>query len=59
VGSRYDFEQMNRLIEAKQIRLEDIIDRRFGFDEAAEALEYLWNGQHLGKVVLEIAGRDG
>lgn len=28
------------------------IDRRFGFDEAREALEYLAGGEHVGKVVI-------
>jgi threonine dehydrogenase-like Zn-dependent dehydrogenase len=53
VGSRLDFEDMNRLISATGLRFEDVIDKRFGFERAAEAIEYLWSGKHVGKVVIE------
>ena len=54
VGSRQDFEQMNKVIEASKLRFEDIIDRKFSFEQADKALEYLWSGQHVGKVVIEM-----
>jgi hypothetical protein len=41
VGSRHDFEQMNRVIEVNQLRFDTIIDRKFSFEEAGRALEYL------------------
>ena len=56
VGSRQDFEQMNKAINATKLRFEDVIDRRFAFAEAAEAFEYLWEGKHVGKVVIEMRG---
>jgi threonine dehydrogenase-like Zn-dependent dehydrogenase len=56
VGSKQDFEDMNALISASNIRFEDIIDKRFSFFKAAEALEYLWSGKHVGKVVIELDG---
>jgi NADPH:quinone reductase-like Zn-dependent oxidoreductase len=54
VGSRQDFEEMNRFIEEKGMRFEDIIDRRFGFGEAEEAIEYVGKRGPFGKVVIEV-----
>jgi NADPH:quinone reductase-like Zn-dependent oxidoreductase len=47
---------MNRVIEANELRFEEIIDRRFSLAEAEKALAYLWDGKHLGKIVLELDG---
>ena len=55
VGSRHDFEQMNRVIEVNQLRFDTIIDRRFPFEQAGKALEYLWSGNHVGKIVIELS----
>jgi threonine dehydrogenase-like Zn-dependent dehydrogenase len=54
VGSKHDFEDMNALIAASNIRFEDIIDKTFGFAQAGEAIEYLWSGKHVGKVVIDL-----
>lgn len=54
VGSRLDFEDMNRFVSANLLRFEDIIDKRFTFDQAAEAFEHIWSGNHVGKIVIEI-----
>jgi NADPH:quinone reductase-like Zn-dependent oxidoreductase len=35
--------------------LEPVIDRTFGFDEAAAAYAYLKSGAHVGKVVIDVA----
>ncbi|WP_027132805.1 zinc-dependent alcohol dehydrogenase family protein [Geminicoccus roseus] len=51
VGSVAMFEDMNRAIALHRSR--PVIDRRFGFDEAAMALRHLGSGQHFGKVVIE------
>ncbi|PCH01984.1 Polyketide synthase, enoylreductase [Penicillium occitanis (nom. inval.)] len=56
VGSRLQFEEMNRAIEVNKIR--PIIDRVFGFEEADEAFKYVWNGKHSGKVIIKIAEDD-
>ena len=53
VGSRVDFEQMNKVIEASELSFEDIIDRRYSFEQSPEAFEYLWSGKHVGKIVIE------
>jgi NADPH:quinone reductase-like Zn-dependent oxidoreductase len=52
VGSRGHFERMNAAIAAN--RLEPIVDRTFGFEEAAAAYRHLEGGKHFGKVVLSI-----
>ncbi|WP_329073197.1 zinc-binding dehydrogenase [Streptomyces sp. NBC_01429] len=50
VGSRSDFEQMNRAIS--QIRLRPVIDRVFPFKETPDAFSYLEKGARFGKVVI-------
>src|SRR2546423_374549 len=50
VGSREMFEEMNRAIEANQLR--PVIDRTFSFAEAREALRYTESGSHFGKIVI-------
>lgn len=52
VGSRTDFESMNRFITAK--RLTPVIDRVFKFEEADAAYAYLETGSHFGKVVIGV-----
>jgi NADPH:quinone reductase-like Zn-dependent oxidoreductase len=51
VGSRTDFEAMNRAIALHGVR--PVIDRVFPFDDAAEAYRYLRDGASFGKVVIQ------
>jgi NADPH:quinone reductase-like Zn-dependent oxidoreductase len=53
VGSRADFEGMNRLVE--QERLRPVIDRVFPFEQAGDAFVHLESGSHFGKVVVRVA----
>ena len=50
VGSRDDFEAMNRAIAMHQLR--PVIDRIFPFAEAKEAYRYFGGRGHFGKVVI-------
>lgn len=50
VGSREIFEAMNKAIEFHAMR--PVIDRVFGFTELPEALNYLREARHFGKVCL-------
>lgn len=50
VGSRADFEAMNRFISGHRIR--PIIDRVFDFEQAPEAFDFYVNGDFMGKVVI-------
>ncbi|HEY2866524.1 MAG TPA: NAD(P)-dependent alcohol dehydrogenase, partial [Pyrinomonadaceae bacterium] len=52
VGSRDMFEDMNRAIEESKMR--PVIDRTFAFDEAREALKFMKEGSHFGKIVITI-----
>ncbi|WP_040775143.1 zinc-dependent alcohol dehydrogenase family protein [Nocardia pneumoniae] len=52
VGSRTDFEAMNRSITEHRMR--PVIDRVFPFDDAAAAYRYLRTGDPFGKVVIEL-----
>lgn len=50
VGSRDDFETMNRFLAEK--KLKPVIDRVFDFANAMAAFRYLESGSHFGKVVI-------
>ena len=52
VGSRQMFEAMNRAIALH--RIEPVIDRVCGFEEAREAYRHLKGATHVGKVVIAI-----
>jgi NADPH:quinone reductase-like Zn-dependent oxidoreductase len=52
VGSRAMFESMNRAIEEGGLR--PVVDRVFGFDEAAEAFAYVASGKQFGKVCIRL-----
>jgi NADPH:quinone reductase-like Zn-dependent oxidoreductase len=52
VGSREGFEAMNRAIVQSRIR--PVIDRIFPFEQAIDAYDYEYSGQHFGKVVITI-----
>lgn len=51
VGSRNDFEDMNRAIAVHGLR--PVIDRRFAFDDLPDALRYLQSGRQFGKIVID------
>jgi NADPH:quinone reductase-like Zn-dependent oxidoreductase len=50
VGSRQMFQDMNAAITANNLR--PVIDRRFRFEEAREALRYMESASHFGKIVV-------
>jgi NADPH:quinone reductase-like Zn-dependent oxidoreductase len=50
VGSRHDFERMNRVINQHQLR--PVIDRVVPFAEAPEAFSHFAHGTRFGKVVI-------
>ena len=52
VGSRADFEAMNRFVAQHRIR--PVVDRVFPFEEAAKAYEFMDNGSYLGKIVIKL-----
>ncbi|GAB7353071.1 hypothetical protein MBLNU459_g3620t1 [Dothideomycetes sp. NU459] len=52
-GPRERFEEMLAVYVDKQIH--PVVDRVYKFEEAKEALQYLFKGGHFGKVVVRIA----
>ena len=52
VGSRADFEAMNRFITQHKIR--PVVDRVFPFEEAAQAYDFMDNGSYFGKIVIKV-----
>ncbi|EXA30104.1 alcohol dehydrogenase [Fusarium oxysporum f. sp. pisi HDV247] len=53
VGSRRQFEEMNRAIEENDIH--PVLDKTlFKLEHAREAYEYLWDQKHIGKVIVQI-----
>jgi NADPH:quinone reductase-like Zn-dependent oxidoreductase len=52
VGSRPDFEEMNRAVSLH--RLNPLIDQIFSFDRAPDALRRMQAGAHFGKIVIRL-----
>ena len=52
VGSRADFEAMNRFMIEHKIR--PLIDKVFPFEESPQAFELMDNGSYLGKIVIKL-----
>jgi NADPH:quinone reductase-like Zn-dependent oxidoreductase len=52
VGNREMFENMNRAIAAHEMR--PVVDRVFGFDEVHEALQFMAEGRHFGKIAIRV-----
>lgn len=55
VGSRLQFEDMNRAIEANKIK--PVVDKKvFDLEELKDAYQYMWDQNHFGKLTIKIAG---
>nr|POE72230.1 zinc-type alcohol dehydrogenase-like protein [Quercus suber] len=53
VGSRLQFEEMNRAIEANNIK--PVVDKTvFKLDDTKDAYQYMWDQKHFGKVAISI-----
>jgi NADPH:quinone reductase-like Zn-dependent oxidoreductase len=53
VGSRMQFEDMNRAIDATKIK--PVVDEKiFDFEDAKAAYQYTWDQKHFGKVVIKV-----
>ncbi|KAI0632997.1 NAD-P-binding protein [Trametes polyzona] len=53
IGSRTQFENMNRLISA--VKMKPVIDKVFAFEYLRDAYEYLASQKHVGKVVVKVS----
>jgi D-arabinose 1-dehydrogenase-like Zn-dependent alcohol dehydrogenase len=52
VGSRADFEAMNRFIT--EHRITPVVDRVFDFVDAPKAYDLMDNGSYMGKIVIRV-----
>ncbi|MCJ1316180.1 hypothetical protein MMC15_001500 [Xylographa vitiligo] len=53
VGSRDQFEKMNKAIDANGIK--PVVDKKvFGLEELKEAYQYMWDQKHFGKLTVKI-----
>ncbi|KAI4134288.1 MAG: hypothetical protein LQ347_001651 [Umbilicaria vellea] len=53
VGSRLQFEEMNRAIDANGIK--PVVDEKvFSLEETKEAYQYMWDQKHFGKLTIKI-----
>ena len=52
VGSRADFEAMNRFMTEHKVR--PLIDKVFPFEESPQAFDLMDNGSYLGKIVIKL-----
>ncbi|KAH7071489.1 alcohol dehydrogenase [Paraphoma chrysanthemicola] len=53
-GSVQDLEDISSAISKAQMRFEDIIDSVRPFEQAENAIRYVWEGRQVGKVVLTV-----
>ncbi|KAL3466889.1 hypothetical protein BJX64DRAFT_301329 [Aspergillus heterothallicus] len=53
-GSKQDMDDLCAALDATQLSLMDIIDSVEPFEKAEEAIEYIWQGKQVGKVVLKV-----
>lgn len=51
-GPRNELERMLKFYDEKKIR--PVVDRVFKFEEADQAIQYLYSGGHFGKVVVKV-----
>ncbi|KAL4748778.1 hypothetical protein BDW72DRAFT_214589 [Aspergillus terricola var. indicus] len=53
-GSKHDMDDRRAALAAVQMPLNDIIDSVEPFERAEEAIEYIWQGRQIGKLVLQL-----
>ncbi|KAL2828326.1 hypothetical protein BJY01DRAFT_240943 [Aspergillus pseudoustus] len=53
-GSKQDMNDLCAALDATQMSLENIIDSIEPFEKAEEAIQYIWEGRQVGKVVLRV-----
>lgn len=53
-GSKQDMDDLCAAITATQMTFSDIIDSTRPFEEAEEAIQYIWEGRQVGKLVLTL-----
>ena len=55
IGSRMQFEDMNKAIDANMIK--PVVDEKvFAFEDAKAAYQHVWEQKHFGKTVIKVKG---
>ena len=49
-----DMDDLSNALTATRIKFHDIIDSTWAFDDVDAALQYLWEGKQVGKVVIQV-----
>jgi Zn-dependent alcohol dehydrogenase len=53
-GPVSDMEDLCAALEATQMQFEDIVDKVYPFQQAEEAVQSLWEGKVIGKIVIRL-----
>ena len=54
VGNRMQFEEMNRSVEANNIK--PVVDKKvFNLDQTKDAYQYMWDQKHFGKLCISVS----
>jgi len=53
-GSKDDQDELMSAISATQMTFEDILDSVWPFAKSEEAIEFVWQGKQVGKVVIKL-----
>ncbi|KAF9887418.1 hypothetical protein FE257_010273 [Aspergillus nanangensis] len=53
-GSKHDMDDLCTALTATRIDFDDIIDSTEPFEKADQAIEYIWQGKQIGKLVLHV-----
>ena len=53
-GSKHDLDDLCAAITATQMSFTDIIDSVEPWEKAEQALQYIWEGKQVGKVVIRL-----
>lgn len=54
MGSKEDYRELNGFLEEKNGSLGPLVDRVFLFEESPAAFEFLYSGNHVGKVIIKV-----
>ncbi|KAH7051356.1 chaperonin 10-like protein [Macrophomina phaseolina] len=53
-GSKQDMDDLCAALSAAQMQFDDIVDQVFQFEQADEAIERIWQGKQVGKLVIRL-----
>ena len=56
-GSRDDLVDFCAAVTSTGMKFDDIVDQVFSFAKADEAVEHLWQGRVVGKIVIDLDAR--